>query len=198
MKDINDIDNWVEDLKKGDCQAFCELYAFYKDRVIYYASQLLKSKNLAEDVYQDTFISIWQNRSNIDTDKSFSSYLYTIVRNRIFNIYRDSLREQQLKDLIFSNAIDISTETEDKLEDKDLNLLMEEIIQHLPSRQQQIFRMSRIEMMSYKEIAEKMNLSVVSVQKLMSDSLTSIREALTKYAEIYPRSLILLIWIFKY
>ena len=69
----------------GDEEAFCELYAAYKNRLIYFAMRFLKSRDYAEDVFQDAFTVIWQGRRFINPDTSFSSYLYTIVRNRILN-----------------------------------------------------------------------------------------------------------------
>lgn len=196
MKNNISIDNWVSNLSNGNSDAFCELYAYYKDRVMYYATHLLKSRDLAEDVYQEAFISIWQNCPKFENEDSFSKYLYTIVRNRIFNLYRDSAQEQSLKESILSHAIDVSNETEDFLEDKELNTLLEEILQKLPTRNRTIFRMSREEMLSYKEIAERLELSVPSVQKYMSDSLNIIREFLTEYAGICPALLLPLMWLF--
>lgn len=73
----------------GDEDAFCELYASYKNRLIYFAMRFLKSREYAEDVFQDAFTVIWQGRRFINPDTSFSSYLYTIVRNRVLNQLRD-------------------------------------------------------------------------------------------------------------
>ena len=62
----------------GDEEAFCELYAAYKNRLIYFAMRFLKSRDYAEDVFQDAFTVIWQGRRFINPDTSFSSYLYTL------------------------------------------------------------------------------------------------------------------------
>ena len=62
----------------GDEEAFCELYAAYKNRLIYFAMRFLKSRDYAEDVFQDAFTVIWQGRRFINPDTSFSSYLYTV------------------------------------------------------------------------------------------------------------------------
>lgn len=69
----------------GDEDAFCELYARYKNQLVYFALRYLKSQAYAENIFQDTFAAVWQSRRFIDPDTSFSSYLYTIVRNRVLN-----------------------------------------------------------------------------------------------------------------
>ena len=69
----------------GDEDAFCELYAAYKNRLIYFAMRFLKSREYAEDIFQDAFTTIWESRRFINPNTSFSSYLYTIMRNRILN-----------------------------------------------------------------------------------------------------------------
>ena len=73
----------------GDEDAFCELYAAYKNRLLYFAMKFVKSREFAEDIFQDAFTVVWQSRRFINPDASFSSYLYTIVRNRILNQIRD-------------------------------------------------------------------------------------------------------------
>lgn len=189
-------DNCIYKWNNRNSDAFCKLYAYYKDRVIYYAAQLLKSRDLAQDVYQEAFISIWQDCPQFENQKAFSGYLYKIIRNRIFNMYRESAKEQSVKESILSHAIDVSNDTEEFLEDKELSSLLEEILQKLPTRNRTIFRMSREEMLSYKEIAEKLDLSVASVQRYMSDSLGIIREYLAEYAGICPTLVLSLLWLF--
>ena len=60
----------------GDEDAFCELYAAYKNRLIYFAMRFLKSREYAEDIFQDAFTTIWESRRFINPNTSFSSYLY--------------------------------------------------------------------------------------------------------------------------
>ena len=89
-------------LTEGDEAAFCELYAMYKSRLIFFAMRFLKSRECAEDVFQEVFIHIWQSRRFIDPNASFSSYLYTIVRNRVLNQLRDLENHDKLKSQILS------------------------------------------------------------------------------------------------
>ncbi|MEA4905381.1 MAG: RNA polymerase sigma-70 factor [Petrimonas sp.] len=170
-------------LINGDEEAFCELYANYKNRLIYFAMKFVKSYEFAEDIFQDVFAAVWQSRRVIDPEQSFSSYLYTIIRNRMLNLIRNIQQEEKLRNHILSQSINYDEETGRKVLFDDLNLIINKSLESLTPRQREIFKMSREEEMSHKEIAEKLNLSVYTVQEHISLSLKSIKTFLSKYPE---------------
>ncbi len=170
-------------LTKGDEEAFCELYARYKTHLIYFAMRYLKSKEYAEDIFQDTFAAIWQSRRFINPDASFSSYLHTIIHNRVLNQLRDLEQESSLKEIILSQAIDYNN-TVQTIVTTELEQSVNEALQKLTTRQREIFEMSRIQHMSHKEIAQKAGISVNTVQEYISISLQTIRNYLkAKYSK---------------
>lgn len=166
----------------GDEDAFCELYATYKKRLIYFAMRFLKSREYAEDVFQDAFTVVWQSRRFINPDASFSSYLYTIMRNRILNQLRNSANEEKLKESILSQALDYTEDTKREVMLNDLKSLISHALQQLTPRQREIFEMSREAQLSHKEIADKLGISVNTVQEHISISLKLIRTYLIKYS----------------
>lgn len=163
-------------LVNGDEEAFCELYAAYKNRLIYFAMRFLKSREYAEDVFQDTFATIWQGRKFLNPDASFSSYLYTIVRNRVLNQLRDLQNQENLKSQILSQAVDYTDDTNNQILADDLNHLLGCAMQQLTKRQREIFQMSREKQMSHREIAEVLGISVNTVQEHISVSLRILRQ----------------------
>ena len=177
----------------GDEEAFCELYAAYKNRLIYFAMRFLKSRDYAEDVFQDAFTVIWQGRRFINPDTSFSSYLYTIVRNRILNQLRNLEKEENLRDYILSQAVDYSDDTRQHILANDLRNLISSAMHQLTDRQREIFEMSRAEQMSHREIAEALGISVNTVQEHISSSLRILRSYLKKYVVTYADLVLLLI-----
>lgn len=177
----------------GDEEAFCELYAAYKNRFIYFAMRFLKSRDYAEDVFQDAFTVIWQGRRFINPDTSFSSYLYTIVRNRILNQLRNLEKEENLRDYILSQAVDYSDDTRQHILANDLRNLISSAMHQLTDRQREIFEMSREEQMSHREIAEALGISVNTVQEHISSSLRILRSYLKKYVVTYADLVLLLI-----
>lgn len=167
----------------GDEDAFCELYAAYKNRLLYFAMKFVKSREFAEDIFQDAFTVVWQSRRFINPDASFSSYLYTIVRNRIPLIrYGIWLNEDKLKEHILSHAVDSANETNNKILFDDLKDVVSRALEQLTPRQREVFNMSRDLQMSHKEIAEALGVSVNTVQEHISVSLKVIRAYLTKYS----------------
>lgn len=169
-------------LIEGDEDAFCELYATYKNRLIYFAIRFLKSREYAEDVFQDAFTVVWQSRRFINPDASFSSYLYTIMRNRILNQLRNAANEEKLKESILSQALDYTEDTKREVMLNDLKSLISHALQQLTPRQREIFEMSREAQLSHKEIADKLSISVNTVQEHISTSLKLIRTYLIKYS----------------
>lgn len=176
----NDKRSLVLRLIDGNEDAFCELYAAYKNRLIYFAMRFLKSREYAEDVFQDAFTIIWQGRRFINPDASFSSYLYTIVRNRILNQLRDLVNQDKLKEQILQQAVDYSNDTQNEILANDLKQLISCAMQQLTPRQRKIFEMSREQQMSHKEIADVLGISVNTVQESISTSLRTLRFYLKK------------------
>lgn len=176
----NDERSLVLRLIDGNEDAFCELYAAYKNRLIYFAMRFLKSREYAEDVFQDAFTIIWQGRRFINSDASFSSYLYTIVRNRILNQLRDLVNQDKLKEQILQQAVDYSNDTQNEILANDLKQLISCAMQQLTPRQRKIFEMSREQQMSHKEIADVLGISVNTVQESISTSLRTLRFYLKK------------------
>ena len=184
-------------LIEGDEDAFCELYATYKNRLIYFAMRFLKSREYAEDVFQDAFTVVWQSRRFINPDASFSSYLYTIMRNRILNQLRNAANEEKLKESILSQALDYTEDTKREVMLNDLKSLISHALQQLTPRQREIFEMSREAQLSHKEIADKLGISINTVQEHISTSLKLIRTYLIKYSGSEYVDLLLLLICFN-
>lgn len=179
-------------LIEGDEDAFCELYAAYKNRLLYFAMKFIKSREFAEDIFQDAFTVVWQGRRFINPDASFSSYLYTIVRNRILNQIRDMTNEDQLKEHILSQAVDATNDTKSEILLNDLKEIVGRALEQLTPRQREVFKMSRDQQMSHKEIADALGVSVNTVQEHISVSLKVIRTYLTKYSDTTADMLLIL------
>ena len=190
---LNDERALVLRLIGGDEDAFCELYAAYKNRLIYFAMRFLKSREYAEDVFQDAFTVVWQSRRFIDPDASFSSYLYTIIRNRLLNQLRDAANEEKLKESILSQALDYTDDTKREVMLNDLKFIISRALEQLTPRQREIFEMSREAQLSHKEIAGELGISVNTVQEQISSSLKIIRTYLIKYSGSEYTDIILLL-----
>ena len=190
---LSDERSLVLRLIEGDEDAFCELYAAYKNRLIYFAMRFLKSREYAEDIFQDAFAVVWQGRRFINPDASFSAYLYTIVRNRILNQSRDLSNQDKLREQILSQAVNYTNETKDEIIANDLRQFISRALQQLTPRQREIFQMSRERQMSHREIAEVLGISVNTVQESISISLRTLRTYLEKNSIVSADLILLLV-----
>ena len=190
---LSDERSLVLRLIEGDEDAFCELYAAYKNRLIYFAMRFLKSREYAEDIFQDAFAVVWQGRRFINPDASFSAYLYTIVRNRILNQLRDLSNQDKLREQILSQAVNYTNETKDEIIANDLRQFISRALQQLTPRQREIFQMSRERQMSHREIAEVLGISVNTVQESISISFRTLRTYLEKNSIVSADLILLLV-----
>ena len=132
-------------------------------------------EKLAEDLAQDTFVKLWENKHKIDK-KTVKSYLYTIANNLTINY----LKRQQLK-YKFVNQSERRVDTSNPeyiLQMKDYQKELNEVIAGIPEGSREVFLMNRLEDLKYKEIAERLGISVKAVEKRMSKALKIIREKL--------------------
>lgn len=186
---------WVTGLIHDDETAFMALYALYKDRLMRFALKFVKSKEIAEDIFQDTFASVWQNRRFIDPSLPFSSYIYTVMRNRLLNQLSRIDTELRLKEAILARAVEAPDDTENPMADADLNALLDQALNRLTPQQRTVFELSRVELKSHKEIAGMLGISVYTVQQHISASLKTIRTCLAGYGGL---SAGLILFLFRF
>ena len=168
----------VQQLIIGDFEAFDHLFRKYNKRLYYFAKSILKSNEDAKDVVQEVFLRVWKNRSSIDSNSSFNSFLFTIAYNIIVDAMRKRVSEQKFRNQIIKNAIKERSTVNEEMEYKELNSIYQKSIRELPSKRQLIYKMHRFENMTYKEIADKLNISVNTVRNQMTIAINFLKEKL--------------------
>lgn len=145
-------------------------YAKDLKRHLYYKYKDLES---AEDVLQETFIKLWKNCKKVSLEKA-KSYLYTLANNNFLDIKKhEKVVLNHQKGFVNYNS---SESPEFLLIEKEFLLKVERVIANLPEKQREVFLMSRIEKMKYKEIAIELNISVKAIEKRMRGALITVRE----------------------
>lgn len=171
-------------LTLNDEAAFSELYVRYKDKLYYFCLHLLKSKEEANDIVQEIFIRIWESRNFINPDLSFSSFLYTMARNRILNYFRDIDIDEKVKEILATQKVTEEEAIDSKIIYTEYQVILQKAISQLPPQRRKIFNMSRIESMSHKEIAAELGISVNTVQEHISEALKFIKAYFSKHADM--------------
>ncbi len=168
---------WILALKEGDLQAFNELFAQYGKRLYHFSLGYLKSAENAEEIVQEVFMKIWDNRLELSAQKSLESFLFTIARNGILNTIRKSKSEQA-----YLNYVKIHPGKhvllDEELNFNELEKAYHQAIEQLSPRRKEIFLLSREKAFSNAEIAEKMNISVKTVENQMTSAISEIKNNL--------------------
>lgn len=168
----------VQLLQKGNVAAFDSLFEVYSQKLYGFALKYFKNETDAEELVQEVFVKVWENRQTLKSDLSFKSYLFTIALNQIrkhFNKKATTIRylESLQNDPEFSENQAIP---EDNYESalRQINL----IIEQMPPRRREIFMKSKLEGKSSKEIATELNISAGTVDNQVSEALRFIRTRL--------------------
>ncbi|MGJ1430674.1 RNA polymerase sigma factor [Sphingobacterium spiritivorum] len=168
-------------LKQRDREAFAEIYDRYSMMIYYKVNQMLRDENAAKDLVQDLFTSIWEKSDLIRDNVGISSYLYVASRNRVLNyIQRGKTKSDYLAE-IGKYSLQVSDATLEMLDEKDLMLLITDEIAKLPAKMREVFELSRLEDLSHREIAERLNVSESTVKKQVQNALKILKVRLSDY-----------------
>jgi RNA polymerase sigma-70 factor (ECF subfamily) len=156
----------IKRIKKGDQKALEILYEKYYYRLCDFAFQYVHSFDLTEEVVSDVFLKIWTKSSNLKAEGNFKAYLYTAVRNQALNYIQREPSLEHLEDLSQQLA-SAEYQADEKLLFQEFQNQIEALINTLPPRRKMVFKLSRLEGFTYREIAEIMSISVHTVQNHM-------------------------------
>jgi len=176
---------WLAALVTGDDKAFEILYNKYRRMLYSFALNLSKNPHEAEELVQSVFVTVWEIRQTIDPEKQFSAFLFSIARNRFYNLLQKRVIESCYADYILlqNNLIDDSLEKQ--IEDNEINEIIHKLLQKVPERRQEIFRLRHEECLSYKQIAEKLRISENTVDTQIRNVLNYLRKELPKYLKLF-------------
>jgi RNA polymerase sigma-70 factor (family 1) len=162
-------------LREGDNHAFAEIYLRYFGVLYVFAHRKLKDEEDAKDILQELFTNIWEKRELLAFSGTLNTYLYAAVRNRMLDrIGRAAVESRYIQSL--QTFIDAGLSTSDhRIREKQLTSLIEQEINALPAKMQQVFLLSRRDHLTYKEIAGKLDLSEQTVRSHVKHALRTLR-----------------------
>lgn len=176
-------------IKKGDEDAFSRLFDGYYTSLCFFAAKFLNDLDLARSLVQQLFVDLWLNREKVEIKQSVKSYLFQSVKNRCI----DHLRKEKINIGITAPAYDLNQiPFRDLVEEAELNDRINTSINKLPEKCREIFLLCRFEGLKYAEIAQKLNISVKTVEMQMGIALKKLRDSLSDYQMIN-----LLVFIFS-
>lgn len=168
----------IAELAKGNESSLEALFDYYYPRLYSFSKSFFKVEHGIDDILQEVFVKIWQNRKNIKTPSTFNSFVFTIARNLLLNEIRRNLNQQNLKDEVREIAVAKEFSLIKQVEYEDLKEKVDNIIEELPPRQKEIFILSRSEGLSHKEIAKKLGITPKTVEYHITLVLRKLRRRL--------------------
>jgi len=176
---LNDDDQEIlTKLAMSDTLALVALYDKYWDSLFKYAERILFDDDEVADILQDTFINLWENRTEVGKIKSLKSYLIVVVRNRAFKRLKDILKSEEALAQYRYQFDQEGYVISGHMDSKELEEVVNKEIDKLPPRMKEVFLLSRKDNLSYKEIAEKLQISTETVKKQISLSLRYLKNNL--------------------
>lgn len=176
-----DIDSdLISGLKKDDHDSFQKLFEYYSNPLYKFALGYLKSKEVAEDLVQEVFIKIWNNRKNIKTNTSFQSYLFAIALNSVRKYFNKLSQQNEFKHQIL---IDFSKNQSDFDKNTDYQYLLDrldELINQMPEKRREVFIKKKYEEKSLKEIAEELSITTKTVEYHITEAMKYLKKEFEK------------------
>lgn len=168
----------VKGLRNGRKEAFDAIHEIYGKRLLAYCIGLVGCNEDAEDIVQDVFLNLWRTRAELKEVDSLRPYLFTSVRNRIVNLWKSRINSSLYSDYVTAMHGKDDASGDEGLEYREFERLVMSEIDKLPPTQQKVVRLSRIDNLDTKEIAERLNLSVQTVKNALTTGLKTLRSAL--------------------
>lgn len=182
-------------LLNGNEQAFEKIYRLYSSRLYGNLLKLVKSETEAQEILQDVFLKIWDNRQNIDIEKSFRSYLFKIAENKVVDFFRKVARDKKREAELISLATNEYVPVEELLQSDEKTALLQKAIDSLPPQRQQVFRLCKLEGKSYKEVSEQLGISVSTISDHIVKATKSIRDYFENNEQALLSLFIVAFWV---
>jgi RNA polymerase sigma-70 factor (ECF subfamily) len=179
----NEVDLFLR-ISEGEEPAFRRLFEMYRERLFIFASQISHSTVDAEEIVQDIFLKLWENRTQLSHVSYPRKYIYTMARNRALDHLTSIARNKKAIEAIYVNITGANNATEELLQAQESQQLIYKALAKLPEKKQTIFWLSRRDGLTHQEIAQRMNMSVQTVKNNLTDILKYVRIYLSGHSEI--------------
>jgi len=160
--------------------SFEEVFSIFQPKLLVFVFRYLKSKEDSEEIVQEVFIQIWENRSALNEKLSFKSYLFTITKNKIIDYFRKKKIETLSRNYILNFTELIQDTTYKEIIYKDYDTAISNAIEQLPDKRKVIFILSKKFGMTRSEIAKFYNISENTVKNQLQEAVNFLRDILKK------------------
>jgi RNA polymerase sigma-70 factor (ECF subfamily) len=168
-------------IASGDLLAYRHLFDRYFSDLCNFLMLYLHDKSVSEEIALEVFVKIWEKRETLDVRSSLKAYLFASAKNRAISFYRHEKRQLFSQLDIENDQLAIDLNSQFYLENQELKQIIEEAVNRLPEKSQQIYRMAWEENISHKEIAEKLGITAKTVENHVGIALRKLKSSLAPY-----------------
>jgi RNA polymerase sigma-70 factor (family 1) len=180
-----------DSMSRDSEQAFTELFHIFTPKLLPFVSRLTRNEHIAKELIQETFLRLWVDRVNLTEIQNPSAWIYRIASNLSINWLRtQGSRRRIIQKIEPQEATDSVVQ---ELDSKELHGIIQQAVNQLPEKRQEIYRLSREEGLSHQQIAEKLNISPNTVKNQLIHALKSIRESISTQTGLSLITLVLLV-----
>ena len=165
----------INELISGKESAFDELFRKYYRRLVYFSMKVVKNKDLAEEVVQDLFVNFWEKKDKLQLKVSLNAYLYRAVYNNSVHYLK---KQQRFVNSDAELSEELSEDYTDILEQSEIEEKIYQTIEQLPEKCKEIFKLKRFEELKNREIADKLKISIKTVENQMTKALKFLKQNL--------------------
>jgi RNA polymerase sigma-70 factor (ECF subfamily) len=169
---------WAARVRAGDIDAFEAAFRALCPGLCVYLLRYLHSREAAEDLIQEVFLSIWKNRGTLDVRESVTTYLYTVARNRALDVLKHERVVARWRQHVTPITDAVPSVAEDEVADAEMTEALRRAIEALPPRCREIYLLNRQQGLTYADIATSLGISVKTVETQMGRALKAIRARL--------------------
>lgn len=171
-------------LKEGHEPSFEKIYRLYSSRLFGNIYKMVKSESTAQEILQETFVKLWNNRASIDPERSFRSYLFRIAENNVYDFFRKAARDKKIRARLLAAATEHYEHIEELLLRKENALMLQKAIDSLSPQRQQVFRLCKLQGKSYDEVSQQLGISVSTISDHIVKGNKAVREYLFEHMEM--------------
>lgn len=168
-------------LKQSDKSAFEALYNLYWEKMYGTAYKRVKNGEIAEEIVQDLFTDLWLRRDMLPAIASLSGYLHSAVHYRAINHIQKEIRKDRFEQHVAIYHLDFDNSTEEGVLYNDLHFLIDREVETLPVKCREVFKMSRTDHKTNREIAQTLGISEKAVEKHITRALKHLRSTLNNF-----------------
>lgn len=172
---------------QNDQQSFTVIFTRYYADLVRFSTGITREPDASEEIVQDVFLKLWEQRASLDIHSSLKSFLLKSVQNRSIDYLRHIRISNAYASLILEHPVLLENDTENYILFSELEERFRQAMERIPEQYAEVFRMSRLQPLNYEEIASKLGISVRTVEVYISKAISLLRKELKEF-------LPLLIW----